>query len=362
MTIHSALWRLPAIAIALVYTYGGLRLILGPSLMSPAIWTDYQIITILLIAGTIGAGHYTKTAFSAKAWLSSIGFAAVFLTGTWLAARQSLDRQVETTATVQLSAEATNKALTEKGAELAEAKNRLKYAEDRFEQESTGQKCLDRCAHWKKTAEERRAMVSSINTEIAKLGPQKPVNAGAAYFGDVAAAFGLNRAAAISFDALLTPFLKFFVFEIGSIVSLGFALRQSAEKPNKNGAESRETIAEPVTVAPVSANDTTGQSDFGGISEFEMAKVVRLFANDVEPDGNGGPDGGNVIRPKRFTRDEVRADLTARIERGETWPSQRALAGQYGIPTTTLHDWLRVWAAEGDAVPRQQIGRRNAVG
>lgn len=362
MTTHSALWRIPAIAIALVYTTGGLRLVLGDALMAPSQWTDYQILTLLLIAGTIGAGHYTKTAATAGAWLSCIGFAAVFLTGTWLAARQSLDRQVETTATVQLSAEATNKALAEKGAELTDAKTRLKYAEDRFEQESTGQKCLDRCQHWKRTADERRTFVKSIEADIAALGPSKPVNAGAGYFGDVAAAFGFDRAGAISFDALLTPFLKFFVFEIGSIVSLGFALRHSPEKPSKHGGESRETkAAVPATMPVAPANDASGQSDFS-VSDFDMSKVAALFRNDVEPDGNGGGNGGNVIRPKRFTREEVRADLTARIERGEAWPSQRALASQFGIPTTTLHDWFAVWAREGNAINRQQIGRRKAVG
>lgn len=264
MTIPTALRRIPAIAIAGIFTYGGLRLVLGESLMSPSTWTDYQIITILLIAGTIGAGHYTKTAALAGAWLSCIGFAAVFLTGTWLAARQSLDRQVETTANVQLSAEATNKALAEKAIELTEAKTRLKYAEDRFEQESTGQKCLDRCENWRRTAADRRTVVAAIEAQIAKLGPSKPVKAGAAYFGDVAAALGFDRAGAISFDALLTPFLKFFVFEIGSIVSLGFALRhapaaasQIAATTASSATDKTETFADPAIVAERLPTPTT---------------------------------------------------------------------------------------------------------
>jgi len=115
---------------------------------------------------------------------------------------------------------------------------------------------------------------------------------------------------------------------------------------------------EPAPMALTAAKDG-GQSDFGAVSEFELAKVAALFRGDLEPDG---PNGGNVIRPKRFTREEVRADLTSRIERGEAWPSQRALAAQFGLKPSTLSEWFTQWAAEGNGFNRQQIGRRKAVG
>jgi len=219
---------LARVVLAGLFSYGGLLLVVGSeALMRPSTWTDYQIITLLIIAVTIGAGHFTKSAWKQGAILSSIGFALVFVTGTYLSARQSLDRQAETAAATTLSAENVNDKLTDKTADLADAKKRLQYAEDQVEAESTRQKCGERCERWKLTAKDRRTVVTSIEREIAALGPPKPVNAGREHFGDTAAAMGFSKTAAMGLDAMLLPFLKFFVFEIGSIVSLGFALRSS---------------------------------------------------------------------------------------------------------------------------------------
>ncbi len=227
--MRNAINTIARVVLAGLFSYGGLLLVVGSeALMRPSTWTDYQIITLLIIAVTIGAGHFTKSAWKQGAILSSIGFALVFVTGTYLSARQSLDRQAETAAATTLSAENVNDKLTDKTADLADAKKRLQYAEDQVEAESTRQRCGDRCERWKLTAKDRRTVVTSIEREIAALGPPKPVNAGREHFGDTAAAMGFSKTAAMGLDAMLLPFLKFFVFEIGSIVSLGFALRSSA--------------------------------------------------------------------------------------------------------------------------------------
>lgn len=226
--MRTFLQRSAPVVLAGLFGYGGLLLVVGSeALMRPSTWTDYQIITLLIIAVTIGAGHYSKTAWKQGAVLSSIGFVLVFVTGTYLSARQSLDRQAETAAATTLSAEDVNGKLSDKAADLADAKARLKYAEDQVQSESTGQRCGERCERWKRTANDRRTVVSSIELQIAALGPPKPVNAGREHFGETAAAMGFKKEAAMGFDALLLPFLKFFVFEIGSIVSLGFALRST---------------------------------------------------------------------------------------------------------------------------------------
>ena len=137
--------------------------------------------------------------------------------------------------------------------------------------------------------------------------------------------------------------------------------------PHKPAPKARETVApaavDAAPMAAVAANDATGQSDFGTVSEFELAKVAALFRNDVEPDDNGGPKGGNVVvRPRRWQRDEVRSDLETVIQSGGSFPSQRAMAAKYGVPTTTLHDWFVAWEAEGQAIRRRQEGRRKVVG
>lgn len=117
---------------------------------------------------------------------------------------------------------------------------------------------------------------------------------------------------------------------------------------------------EPAPMALTAANDG-GQSDLGVVSEFELAKVAALFRGEIDPDGNGG-GGGKVIRPRKWHRDEVRADLTAKLANGGNFPSQVAMARMYGVPQSTLSNWFDQWAAEGMAISRQQVGRRKRVG
>lgn len=274
--------RIPAFAIALVFAYGGLRLVLGDALNRPSQWTDYQILTLLLIAGTIGAGHFTKTAWKQGAILSCLGFALVFVTGTYLSARQSLDRQAETAAATTLSAEAVNGTLAGKADDLAEAKKRLKYAEDQVQSESTGQRCGERCERWKRTAADRRTVVASIERDIAALGPPKPVNAGREHFGATAAAMGFDKAGAMGFDALLMPFLKFFVFEIGSIVSLGFALHSGA-KPVSISRPANDTTPPPVTRKPL---PTISQFPVVDFQAGNHHKVLRALEREKGPVSN----------------------------------------------------------------------------
>ena len=273
--------RIPAIVMASLFVYGGLLLVVGSdALMKPATWTDYQILTLLIIAVTIGAGHFTKTAWKQGAVLSCIGFAIVFVTGTYLSARQSLDRQAETAAATTLSAEDVNGKLASKGADLADARNRLKYAEDQVQAESTRQRCGERCERWKRTANDRRTVVSALEAEIAALGPPKPVNAGREHFGATAAAMGFNKEGAMGFDALLLPFLKFFVFEIGSIVSLGFALH-SSPKPVRVSRPANDQAPPPAPKKPLPSVSSAQ------LLSFQGHKVLKALENEKAPVTNG---------------------------------------------------------------------------
>lgn len=101
----------------------------------------------------------------------------------------------------------------------------------------------------------------------------------------------------------------------------------------------------------------------GGVTDEELATVAALFRGDIEPDGNGGgPGGGKVIRPRRWQRDEIRADLTERLAKGDGFPSQVAMSRMYGVPQSTLSNWFDQWSAEGREISRRQVGRRKMVG
>lgn len=320
MDIHSALKRLPATAVAAIFTAGGLRLVLGESLMHPYSWTDYQILTLLLVTGTIGAGHFTKTAWQAGAILSCLGFALVFATGTYLAARQSLDRQAETAASSTLSAQDVNDRLATKADDLRKAKARKDFADGEVQRETRNSRCGQACRDWKQNSADIAIVIASLEAEISALGPRKPVNAGREHFGETAAAMGYSKSAAMGLDALLMPFLKFFVFEIGSIVSLGFALRHAPVAP--------------VSAASASIPETMfSEAKIKALQNVEVSPLAGLFSGEL-PDPTppkprkrkGKPETAKVIQfPARHPV------IEALDKAGGSVSSNRQLANLMGV-------------------------------
>lgn len=146
----------------------------------------------------------------------------------------------------------------------------------------------------------------------------------------------------------------------------GATVREAVHQPATSFSPQIIVSDEPAPISPeeaFAATKTAALSTNDNISDADLAAVAALFRADVEPDGTGGGNGGGrVIRPKRWQRDEVRADLERVIASGQSFPSQRAMANKYGVPTTTLHDWFKAWSAEGQEVRRQQVGRRKRVG
>lgn len=279
--MRNLIHRAATVVLAGLFVYGGLLLVVGgEALMQPSTWTDYQKVTLLIIAVTIGAGHQTKNAWRAGAYVSFAGFIAAFLLGTYLSARQSLDRQAETAAAATLSVTDINAKLATKSADLADAKKRLQYAEDQVQDESTGQRCGPRCERWKLTAKDRKTVVDSIERDIAALGPPKPVNAGRESFGDLLATVGYKKEAAMGFDTLFVPFAKFFLFELGSIFSVGFALRSSAA-PVKVSRPANDTSPPPVTRKPLPPS----VSQFPVLS-FQQHKVLKALERQQGPVSN----------------------------------------------------------------------------
>jgi hypothetical protein len=181
-----------------------------------------------------------------------------------------------------------------------------------------------------------------LESEIAALGPQKPVNAQAAAMADIAALFGfVNKARTIAALTLICPFLKTLFFEIGSIVSLGFAFRAAPELPQPT--------------------DQVGQSDFPAVAEPD--EVIRLFG----PGSDSGPTPKRPDSPKKpgpsdgLSKSEALDDLMQRLADGRTIESQDALAADWRRPKQTVSDWMREWRRIGVIPAATPTGRRKAT-
>ena len=210
------------------FAAGGLTILLGSDLTSPQDWQASQWLTILTVFGTIAAGHLMVDAARARHLFATLGFLVLFLSGTGLVVYSSVGRQVETAGTTTLSVEDNNTKIADKTEDLKAARARRDYADRAADREMTGQRCGQRCKDWKQNSKDITVVILQLEAEIAALGPQKPVNAQAAAMADMAALFGAdNKARTVAVLLLIIPFLKTLFFEVGAIVSLGFAFRQS---------------------------------------------------------------------------------------------------------------------------------------
>lgn len=288
MKMFTPNWRWLAIPVSLTFVYGGLRVLLGPSLMTPDTWEDYQILTILIVAVTIGVGHLTGVAFRNARYLSSIGFCILFAAGTVLVVRQSLNRQAEAAGQTVLATEDLNEQISDLRTELKDAKARKKNAERQADKEMTGEHCGTNCKAWKQNAKDIGVVVDSLEDRISKLGPQRPVNAGAEHLADMAGFFGYQREKTITLDTLFTPLLTTLLFELGSIISLSFAFRPSDSVSNAKSLEAE--LAELRKLVPMFSDPTPEPvPTFSGnvVSIADHHPVVRaLKANGGEVPSN----------------------------------------------------------------------------
>jgi len=294
--------RLLAGVAGCAFAAGGLTILLGSDLTSPGDWQASQWLTILTVFGTIAAGHLMADALRARHVFATAGFLVLFLSGTGLVVYSSVGRQVETAGTTTLSVEDTNRQIADKTEDLKAAKARKAYADAQVQREMTHSYCGKRCKDWKTNASDIAVVIAQLDREIAALGPQKPVNAQAEAFADMASLFGVgNKARTIAVLLLVIPFFKTLFFEVGAIVSLGFAFRQGKR---------------PVLIA---ANDCS-------VADTRQTSFFAELPDDEPPKGT---------KPRQLPKDVIEFQshpvIKALTDNGGSVRSHRELAQLLGI-------------------------------
>lgn len=220
--------RILATLAGAAFAVASLTILLDKQLLQPVEWTSAQWLTILMVFGVLAAGHLMVTAWKANHLPSAGGFLVLFVVGTGLVVYSSVGRQIETAGLSTMSAEDLNAAIADKRADLKDARERLAYANGQVRQLMAGKACSSKaCRDWRTNAKDVTAAVKALEVDIADLGPRKPVNAQAEAMADILLLFPFrpSRAQLVALLTLLVPFAKTLFFEIGAIVSLGFAFR-----------------------------------------------------------------------------------------------------------------------------------------
>ncbi len=318
MTTPTTKGRALAIIAGCAFAAGGLTILLDKDLLKPLLWTSAHWLTILMVFGTIAAGHLMVDAARARHLFSTIGFLALFLSGTGLVVYSSVGRQVEAQGTTTLNVEDLNKKIVDKSADLEAARQRKTYAEQQIQATMTKSWCGKGCKDWKQNAADMSIVISKLEGDLAALGPQKPVNAQAAAMADIILLFHVpgTKEQIVSALTLLIPFAKTIFFEIGSIVSLGFAFR-----PGKM------TISAP-------ANDFR-QTDFSTVGADDFQALKASISGEL-PDPMP-PAGGRKSRkslPANVVPLIAKHPVVAALENnGGSVASNRELANLMSVST-----------------------------
>ena len=335
--------------------------ILKDVVMDGAEFNLVHLQALAAMVAAIAAGHYIIPTLKQKRILAPIGLALVFAAATGYVVVSAGARNAETAGMKSQAIEARN-------AERASARNVLAKAEaDTIAAKAAAEAAIraaavecasgkgEKCRGKEATREAAKDdLAKAKDTESLKrgqmllLGPDENPFEGYHHAGRTFESLGIGQTATTEAKLeLLMPFALVLISEMATLIFIGIGLGH---------------VQPPAVTSerPAQASDTSGQTDYPALSDADLSNVRMLFVANDDP---SGPKGGTkVIRPERWTREEVRADLQARIDNGESFPSQRAMSQMYGVPTSTLSDWFRVWSEEGAEIERVKVGRRKVVG
>lgn len=331
MTTYSTAGRSLAIAAGVVLLSGTLAILFEDVVRGAPLQLKHHL-TLVIVAGTLMAGHLADQARRTRHFVSCLGFALIFVAGTGLVVYSSVGRQAEKT--MLSSAEHDDVVRQRVALEESLASDRASIIEKRA---AADKECASgegpRCRSARSTVDFYENSAKGTEARLSLLEPAKPVSPEAEQLGTVAAALGYDRERVKAVATLLAPFLTTLFLEFGTIVSFGFAFSPKRKLFGK--IEKLPTVAD------------TMQTSFAWSPEFPP-ETQETKGNS----GNGGGGGRKV-----YSRLEAEQDLVTRLALGETVAAQDDLAHRWGVDKSTVSKWLSKWERNRLIPARQQIGR-----
>lgn len=362
MKAHTTIQSWGLLLLGLLFAFVTGLTILKDVLFDGAAFNLTHVQSVAAMVAAIAAGHFVLPTLGQKRVLPAIGLALVFVAATGYIVISAGARNAEVS-----SAKA--QGIQKRNAERESAREVLAKAEaDRIAAKTAadlaikdaavecasgrGKNCLGKEATREAAKDDLTKAKDTESLERGRLlllGVDEDVHQGYRSIATILEAINVGTAdktAAVL--ELGVPFALVLITEMAALVFIAMSL-------------GHVQVPAFTSVRPAITSDTSGQTDYPAAPDDQLAHLRALLA--AANDDPSGPNGGNkIVRPDRWTREEVRADLEARIQAGEQWPSQRAMSAMYGVPTSTLSDWFKQWSEEGAEIERTRIGRRNAVG
>ncbi|MBA3727416.1 MAG: hypothetical protein H0W86_13540 [Armatimonadetes bacterium] len=333
----------------LVFLGGTIIQVFGDVIKGAAI-TEKHLLSAVVIIGAILVGHIAVEAFRVGKYGSMLGFSLIFAACTALVVLMSVGRQGETMAWTQAQVDDAADARAATRASLKEADAMLKSARKALADECKSGKGRN-CTGIEATITVYEGSVAGYEAKLEKLGPPKLVAPEEEQFAKlVATFFSVDKDRVKAGTIMAKPFFVSAVCEFGVILCFGFAFR--------GDKKTIVVIAEKQTI--VAKAEPTELSD---VSDAELSELGRFFGPD-KPNGSNPNKPNRPNKPdgtRRFAKEQVLQSLLTQLALGERFGSQDDMRERFGLPKSTLSNWLNEWQEAGLIPARRQVGRCKAL-
>jgi hypothetical protein len=312
MTTLTTGGRTLAIVAGAAFVYGGLKMILGDALLDFSQWTTSVQLTVIMVGGTIAAGHLCDTALAAKRRGAALGFALMFLSGTALIVFNSVGKQAENSMMTESQVDAAAERRVGIKSDLERARKMLGEAQADLAKEARNGGCGKTCQGIQATIGVYEAAVKGHVADLEKMGIPMVVHARETEMAKVMAMFGAEELKSKAALTLLAPFFYTLFFELGSVISLGFAFRR-----------------EPVKVEAAKVQAITEKPE-GQITDKELEELRRIYAKprlSLSNDDLAKKLGVSKSESSKRASKAVAAGILTRVPHGREVRLQLASAG-----------------------------------
>ncbi len=346
-----------ALAAGVLASAGALGILLSDPL-SGGPWRLEHAILPVVVAITVASGRLVGDAIRARAILSALGFAGIFLLGTALTVYTSVGSQKAASGDRAAAVTAHNSAVLAKRqsaeierTDLAAAKTRLSGAIEDHLRESGRGGCRAKCQGIERAitglradVEARRARIAALEADLAGMGGERVAFPRARAAADVVAVlFGVDRDRVEAIAATLEPVAFSLLLELCAIVAFGFVHAQPVQHSVRAVVQEAVEVERQSSAMPIVAEGSAVA--LAAANDDAACPPVQL----LPPASPSAP----------WTRDRAAEDVSRLVALGAL-PRQRELAARWGVTPGTVTRWLQSYERSG-AITRRKDGRRKRV-
>lgn len=278
-----------------------------------------HVMTALVLVGTVASGHMLSTQLKAWRVLPSLGLAVLFLAGTFYCVTTSAARNADVTVTQRTAVHSVNEERARIKPQLERSEKMLAEARIDLARECKSGRGT-RCKGVEATVMVYEAAVKGHQSDLAKLGPAQPEDAGVRHAAQVFAALPYVTAPAdvIASQLLLFgPFVKALFLEVACIVFLGIGLGHGrpAQGIATPGLPRTRLVAQPAIRIPSQLALPAPRLQSGLGADMERA-VLDALSRARRPLSNEELAGEVGVTPGAASKIRKRVERNLRLESG----------------------------------------------